>query len=53
VILEEGELTGEPAMAEEVELLEVDLVGRDDVEILGVLTQPESSSDNGRKVEVQ
>ena len=33
VILEEGELADEPIMAEEVERPEVDLVGRDDVEI--------------------
>ena len=53
VILEEGELAGEPAMAEEVERLEVDLVGRDDMGILGVSTQPGPSSAHGRKVEVQ
>jgi len=32
---------------------EVDLVGRDDVEILGVSTQPGSSSAHERRVEVQ
>jgi len=53
VILEEGELTGEPAIAEEVERPEVDLVRKDDVEILGVLTQPGPSSAHGRRVEVQ
>ena len=37
MILEEGELVGEPAMVEEVEQREVDLVGRDDVEIPGGL----------------
>ena len=37
-ILEEGELTGEPAMAKEVEQPEVDLVGRDDIEIPGIST---------------
>ena len=40
VILEEGELADEPIMAEEVERPEVDLVGRDGVEIPGVSTQP-------------
>ena len=40
VILEEGELAGEPVMAEEVERPEVDLVGRDDVEIPGVQLSP-------------
>jgi len=53
VILEEGELTGEPVMAEEVERPEVDLVRKDDVEILGVSTQPEFSSAHGRRVKVQ
>jgi len=43
VILEEGKLAGEPVVAEEVERPEVYLVGRDDVEIPGVSTQPESS----------
>jgi len=38
MILEEGELASEPVMAEEVERPEVDLVGRDDVEISGVST---------------
>ena len=38
VILEEGELAGEPIMAEEPERPEVDLVGREDVEIPGVST---------------
>ena len=53
VILEEGELVGEPIMAEEAERFEVDLVGRDDVEILGVSTQPGSSSVQERRDEVQ
>ena len=35
MILEEGELTGEPVMAGEAERLEVDLVGKDDIEIPG------------------
>jgi len=52
-ILEEGELVGEPDIAEEVERPEVDLVGRDDVEILGVSTQPGPSSAHERRVEVQ
>jgi len=52
VILEEGELAGEPVMAEEVERPEVDLVRKDDVEILGVSTQPGPSSALGRRVEV-
>ena len=34
MILEEGELVGEPVMAEEVGRPEVDLVRKDDVEIL-------------------
>jgi len=38
VILEEGELTNEPIMAEKVERPEVDLVGRVGVEILGIST---------------
>ena len=37
MILEEGELAGELVMVEEVEHPEVDLVERDDVEILGGL----------------
>ena len=41
VILEEGELAGEPVIAEEVERPEVDLVGMEGVEILGVSTQPD------------
>ena len=53
VILEERELVGEPVVAEEVERPEVDLVGRDDVEIPGFSAQPESSSAHGRRVEVQ
>jgi len=54
MILEEGELAGEPIMAEEAERPEVDLVGRDDVEIPGVSTQPGSSSSvQGRRDEVQ
>jgi len=53
VILEEGELAGEPVIAEEVERPEVDLVRKDDVEIPGVSTQPEPSSAHGRRVEVQ
>ena len=40
-------------MAEEVERPEVDLVGRDDVEIPGVSTQPGPSSVHERRVEVQ
>ena len=52
VILEEGELAGEPVMAEEVERPEVDLVGRDGVEIPGISAQPEPSSAHGRRVEV-
>ena len=36
VILEEGEFTDELVMAEEIERPEVDLVGRDGVEILGI-----------------
>ena len=39
MILEEGELAGEPVMAEEVERSEVDLVGRDGVEIPGISAQ--------------
>ena len=38
---------------EEVKRPEVDLVRKDDVEILGVLTQPGPSSAHGRRVEVQ
>ena len=53
LILEEGELAGELAMAEEVEQPEVDLVRRDDVEIPGVSTQPGPSSVHERRVEVQ
>ena len=53
VILEEGELAGEPIMAEEVKRPEVDLVGRDGVEISGVSTQPGPFSAHGRRVEVQ
>ena len=53
VILEEGELAGEPVMAEEAERSEVDLVGRDDVEIPGVSTQPGSSLVQERRDEVQ
>ena len=52
VILEERELAGGPAMAEEVKQREVDLVGRDDIEILGVSTQPGPSSVHERRVEV-
>ena len=44
---------GETVMAEEVEHPEVDLVGRDDVEISGVSTQPGSSSAHEGRVEVQ
>ena len=44
VILEEGELVGEPVMVEEVERPEVDLVGRDGVKIPGISTQPGPSS---------
>jgi len=53
VILEEGDLAGEPVVAEEVERPEVDLVGRDDVEIPEVSTQPGPSSVHERRVEVQ
>jgi len=53
VILAEGRPVGEPVMAEEVEHPEVDLVGRDDVEIPGVSTQPGSSSSHEGRVEVQ
>ena len=53
VILEEGELAGEPIMAEEVERPEVDFVRKADVEILGVSTQAGPSSAYGRRVEVQ
>ena len=52
VILEEGELAGEPAMAEEVERPKVDLVRKDDVEISGVSTQPGPSSAHGRRMKV-
>jgi len=50
VILEEGELAGEPVIDEEVERPEVDLVRKDDVEILGVSTQPGPSSAHERRV---
>jgi len=40
-------------MAEEVERPEVDLVERDDIEILGVSTQSGPSSAHERRVEVQ
>ena len=53
VILEEGELAGELVMAEEVERPKIDLVRKDDVEILGVSTQPGPSSAHGRRLEVQ
>ena len=53
VILEEGELADEPATIEEADQLEVDLVGRDDVEIPGVSTQPGSSSVQERRGEEQ
>ena len=53
MILEEGELADEPIMAEEVERLEVNLEGRDGIEILGVSTQPGSSSAHEGRVEVQ
>ena len=53
VILEEGEFADEPVMAEEVEQPEVDLMGRDGVEIPGISAQPEPSSAHGRRVEVQ
>ena len=52
-ILEEGKLVGKPVMAEEVERPEVDLVGRDNIEILGVSTQPGPSSAQERREEVQ
>ena len=42
-----------PSMAEEVELPEVDLVGRDGVEIPGVSTQPGPFSVQERRVELQ
>ena len=44
MILEEGELADEPIVAEEVERPEVDLVGRNGVEIPGISTQPGPSS---------
>ena len=50
VILEEGELADEPIVAEEVERPEVDLVGRDGVEIPGISAQPEPSSAHERRV---
>ena len=53
MILEEGELADEPIMAEEVKRPEVDLVGRDCVEISGISTQPGPSSVHERGVEVQ
>jgi len=53
VILEEGELTDEPTTTDEAEQLEVDLIGRDDVEILGVSTQLGSSSVQERRDEEQ
>ena len=53
MILEEGELAGEPVMAEEAVRSKVDLVGGDDVEIPGVSTRPESSSVQERRDEVQ
>ena len=53
MILEEGELAGEPVLAEEAERPKVDLVRRDDVEILGVSTQPGSSSVQESRDEVQ
>jgi len=43
----------EPVMAEEVKQPEVDLVEKDDVEILGVSTQPGPSSAQERREEVQ
>ena len=52
MILEEGELADEPIMVEEVERPEVDLVGRDGIEIPRISAQPESSSAHGRRVEV-
>ena len=52
-ILVEGEPAGEPVLAEGVERPEVDLVERDDVEILGVSTQPGPSSAQERRIEVQ
>jgi len=53
MILEEGELADEPATAEETERPEVDLIGRDDVEIPGVSSQPGSSSVQEKRDEVQ
>ena len=46
MILEDGELVGEPVMAKEVEQPEVDLIRRDDVEIPGVLFGAELSLKN-------
>ena len=51
--LEEGELADEPLLLDEAEQLEADLVGRDDVEIPGVSTQPGSSSAQERGEEAQ
>ena len=53
MILEEGELADEPTATDEAEQLEADLVGRDDVEIPGVSTQPGSSSAHERRDEAQ
>ena len=53
MILEEGELADEPTATDETEQLEVDLVGRDNVEIPGVSTQPGSSSAQERRDEAQ
>jgi len=51
-ILAEGEPVGESVITEEVEHTDVNLVGRDDVEIPGVSTQPGSSSAHKERVEV-
>ena len=53
MILEEGKLADEPATAEEAERPKVDLVGRDDVEIPGISSQPGSSSVQEKRDEVQ
>ena len=53
IILEEGELADEPIAIDEAEQLEVVLMGRDDVEIPGVSTQPGSSSAHERRDEAQ
>jgi len=52
-ILAEGEPADESIMAEGVELPEVDLMERDDVEISRVSTQPGPSSAHERRAELQ